>query len=532
MTRFGMKKTLSLFAISGAIIASSMIPGFAVETYKPAPKNIILMISDGCGYNQIDAASYYQYGATGKQVYEQFPVKVGMSHYSVGFYDPAKAWASFDYVKNGPTDSAAAATAMASGYKTYDAGIGVDINKNPVKLISQRAKELGKSTGVITSVEFSHATPAGFIAHNVSRNNYQAIANEMILSSATDVIMGAGNPWYDDNGVQLSTPKTYQYVGGTATWDGLVNGTLAVADADGDGTPDPWTLIQTKADFEKLTTGATPKRVIGCAQAHTTLQQARGGDGKAAPYVVPMNQNVPSLETMSKGALNVLDNNEKGFFLMIEGGAIDWAGHANQSGRVIEEEIDFNKAVEAVVDWVNTNSNWDDTLLIVTGDHETGYLTGSGSNPTWNPLVNNGAGVLPGMQWNSADHTNSLVPLFAKGAASQLLKNYAKITDPVRGLYLDNTEVAKTMYKTFGYDKQYGDVNNDNKVDVADYLAFRQYLLGMNEAVNVNPAADLNGDGYANAGDYAYLRLYFLDKISTFPADANHDGYANDFLGF
>ncbi len=84
---------------------------------------------------------------------------------------------------------------------------------------------------------------------------------------------------------------------------------------------------------------------------------------------------------MVEGALNVLDDNPKGFFLMVEGGAIDWAGHSNLSGRLIEEEGDFLDAVSAVIEWVDTQSSWNDTLLIVTGDHETGYLTGAGSGP-------------------------------------------------------------------------------------------------------------------------------------------------------
>jgi alkaline phosphatase len=155
---------------------------------------------------------------------------------------------------------------------------------------------------------------------------------------------------------------------------------------------------------------------------------------------------------MTKGALNVLDNDKDGFFLVIEGGAIDWAGHANQSGREIEEEIDFNKSVEAVINWVEKNSNWGETLLIVTGDHESGYLTGpgsgqaAGSQPVWNPLENNGAGNLPGMQWNSPEHTNSLIPFFAKGDAARLFKSYADGKDPVRGSYIDNTEIAKVIF--------------------------------------------------------------------------------------
>lgn len=452
------KKSLVTLVTAGSLMFTGAFPGAALAdgpraVDKPTAKNIILMISDGMGYNQLEAANLYQYGKTGAQPYEKFPFKFGMSTYSFGPYDPAQAWSNFDYVKSGPTDSAAAATAMSTGVKTYDAGIGVDVNQQPLRHVAQRAEELGKATGVVSSVEFSHATPAGFVAHNVSRNNYSQIANEMIHDSATDLIMGCGNPWYDNNAKARTAPagSHYNYVGGQSTWAGLVAGT-AGGDADGDGIADPWFLIQAKEQFQALMNGETPKRVIGVPQVYTTLQQARGGDGKADPYVVPLNQNVPTLAEMTRGALNVLDNNDKGFFLMVEGGAVDWASHANQSGRVIEEQIDFNSAVEAVIDWVQMNSNWGETLLIVTGDHETGYLTGPGSGavdgkPVWTPLVNNGKGNLPGMQWNSGNHTNSLVPLFAKGDAARFLKGYADETDPVRGNYVDNTEVARLMFQ-------------------------------------------------------------------------------------
>jgi alkaline phosphatase len=102
--------------------------------------------------------------------------------------------------------------------------------------------------------------------------------------------------------------------------------------------------------------------------------------------------------------------------------------------------------VEAVVDWVQKNSNWGETLLIVTGDHETGYLTGPGSDPAWEPIVNNGAGVLPGMEWHSTNHTNSLMVLSAKGDAARMFSRYAVANDPVRGPYLDNTDVAHITF--------------------------------------------------------------------------------------
>jgi len=125
---------------------------------------------------------------------------------------------------------------------------------------------------------------------------------------------------------------------------------------------------------------------------------------------------------MTRGALNVLDNDADGFFLMVEGGAIDWAGHANQSGRLIEEQADFNEAVAAVCDWVEQNSSWSETLVIVTGDHETGYLTGTAG--VYDAVLNNGQGNMPTLAWNSGDHTNQLIPFYAKGAGAEIFKNW------------------------------------------------------------------------------------------------------------
>lgn len=423
----------------------------------PAPvntgsiKNVILMISDGCGANEILATDYYTDGKAGTQIYENFPTTLNMSTYSHGglgteddllsLYDPKTIWSDFALLNNNPTDSAAAATAMASGTKTYDAAIGVDQDEQKLVNICEDFEAQNKATGVITSVEFSHATPAGFVAHNSSRQNYSELANEMIKDSKTDLIMGAGNPLYDNNGKLKTTvaDSDYKYVGGQDTWESLAAGNLG-NDADGDGDIDNWNLIQSKEAFETLQTGATPNRVIGVPEVFETLQINRDGDGKAKPFTVAMNENVPTLEVMSKGALNVLDNDPDGFFLMIEGGAIDWAGHGNLDGRLIEEETDFNHSVEAVCDWVNTNSNWDETLVIVTGDHETGYLTGT--TGVYDEVGNNGKGVMPTMAWNSGNHTNQLIPFFAKGPGAELLKNYANGSDPIKGAYLDNTEIA------------------------------------------------------------------------------------------
>ncbi|MHC5074167.1 MAG: alkaline phosphatase, partial [Planctomycetota bacterium] len=421
-------------------VVSALAIGFNLTTAtsafakskKPLAKNIIVMISDGWGFNHLSAASYYEYGKDARQIYNRFPFNYAMSTYMAYYadescyghgYDPAFAWYDFEYVKSCTTDSAAAATAMSTGVKTYGGAIGVDLNKDALENILEAAEEMGKKTGVVSSVEFSHATPAAFVAHNENRNNYAEIAQEMIYDSAADVIMGTGHPWYDADGQMKSSPNTFKFVGGETTWDDLVAGT-AGGDADGDSIDDPWLLIQTRAEFQTLASGPTPKRVIGVPQVYHTLQQRRSGDPHADPYIEPFIDTVPTLEEMTKAALNILDDDTDGLFLMVECGAIDWASHSNQSGRMIEEQIDFERAVEAVNEWVKKNSNWGETLLIITGDHETGYLTGPGSDPTWEPIVNNGAGNLPGMEWHSTNHTNSLMVLSAKGNAARLFHEY------------------------------------------------------------------------------------------------------------
>jgi alkaline phosphatase len=203
--------------------------------------------------------------------------------------------------------------------------------------------------------------------------------------------------------------------------------------------------------------------VLGVARIYQTLQQQRSGDESAPPYAVPFITSVPTLTEMTMAALNVLDNDRDGFFLMVEGGAVDWAAHSNQTGRMLEEQIAFDETVAAVTEWVETHSSWRETLVIVTSDHETGYLTGPGSGPlesgdleggssSWFPLVNRGRGVVPGLQWNIKGHTNSLVPFFARGSGSRWFEAEADKIDPVRGAYLDNTEIGRVLFSFFGED--------------------------------------------------------------------------------
>lgn len=448
-----------------------------------SPKNIIIMIGDGMGENQIKAGTYYQYGIDNAQKFQKFPVKLYASTYaakaglsgedkdldwSIG-YNTKEAWEKFDWVQKQYTCSGASGTAIACGEKTYNGAIGMDINKHPIENISEVAKKRNKSAGVVTSVMLSHATPAVFVAHNEHRNNYSAIAKEMLLESKMDVIIGAGHPYFNHDGERLSQARTFQYVGDSIIWVGLKKGevefqvdgkTKTVADIDGDKVSDPWTLVEKKQDFEQIAFGnKVPKRLLGVVEVAETFQQRRKttddksyfeGKGQAMEdaYDVPFNKNVPDLATVSLAALNTLNQNKNGFFLMIEGGAIDWACHGNQKGRLIEEFIDFAVAVDSVIAWIEKNSSWDETLLIITADHETGYLTGidnEKNKPFDKPIKNNGKGKMPDMQFNSTSHTNSLVPFFANGAGSNLFELLADEIDQKKGKYLQNSEIGAGM---------------------------------------------------------------------------------------
>lgn len=441
--------TRSMFttaALLAAAVAALPTPAMAVTT---KTKNIILMISDGQGYNTVKAADYYT-GAPA--VYESFAHQYGMSTYSAtGLantpagakpgYDPARFWSSFSY-QSAPgtaTDSASAASAMYTGVKIKDNVINIATdNTTKLTTITQFAEAQGKATGAVSTVQFYHATPAAVGAHNISRNNYGAISTEMIYNSDMEVIIGAGHPLYNDNGQLKAGGISYSAVGGTTVWNDIT-------DADG---ANGFKFIDSKAGFQAIADGsaAAPDKLLGITQVASTNQQARSGNGQIVDFA-SFNANIPDLATMSEAALNVLSKDQDGFFVMVEGGAIDWANHANQKGRMIEEQIDFNNAVQAVIDWVNNPldaNDWSNTLLLVTADHETGALWGPLPGQ-FNDVVDNGAGNMPGMAFNSGNHTNALVPLYAMGEGAADFMTYAVNSDPVRGLYVDNTDLFHVM---------------------------------------------------------------------------------------
>ncbi len=466
------KRSMLLIALV-AVLVLSMFAATALAVTPQNAKNVIVMIADGCGYNTFLAGNYYQYGEAGKQVYDQFPTKYAVSTYAFGgAYNPAKFWSAFENqlgtATHEVTESNMAATAMGTGMKT-NIGVGVNPELDWYTNIVEIAEGRGRMTGVVSTQSFAEATPAGFSAHANDRKALKTIIEQQLRKSKLDVIMGPQNPWYNNNGELQTNPffsDTSKYLWTEATWNDLKDGKLG-NDADADGEIEYWTLIESREDFQAMMTGDTPERVAGVAQCGGEdkvgsgyTQFYRTGAADDVPFKIPFLETSPTLTEMSLAAINVLDQDPDGFFLMIEGANVDYGCHFGWMGRAIEELVDFNYAVEAVVEWVEANSSWDDTLLVVTTDHETGGFWGPGAGQgevdepgdpdVWVPIVNNGKGNLPGAVaynhfWAYGPdfywHTNALVPLYAQGVNADLFHTQVKGMDPVRGAYIDNTGI-------------------------------------------------------------------------------------------
>lgn len=245
------------------------------------------------------------------------------------------------------TDSAASATAIACGAKTNNGMVGVDPEGNRLQSVAEFARDRGRKVGIITSVTLNHATPAGFYGHRRSRSEGYALGLDLIASNF-DFFGGGGLSRYKEREPDIYTlakKAGYTVTVGKKELDALKPGEKAIALAD-------------KLD-------------------------------KAMPYAIDGQENMPTLDEITAKAVSLLDN-PKGFFIMVEGGAIDWAGHSNDAATNLREVLAFDKAVKVALAFYEKHP--DETLIITTGDHETGGMTmgfaGSGYAMFMERLVN------------------------------------------------------------------------------------------------------------------------------------------------
>lgn len=356
-----MSRQIKTLIITVTVIIANVIPVFTqgakdslktypggkaydVKTYphkfkSKRPKNVILFIGDGMGVAHVYAGLTANRGSLFLENFKH-----------IGF---TKTHSANRYI----TDSAAAATAIATGHKTNNGAIGVGVDQQPVKNITESAFKRGLATGLVATSSITHATPAAFVAHQLNRNQEEDIAID-ILKSDIDVFIGGGYDFF------------------TKREDGrnLVNELIHKG----------YTVKQC-LDSLQLFKG---KKLAGLTASRGNGRLKERGD------MLPISTEV---------AINVLQQNKKGFFLMVEGSFIDSGGHGNNTVQVIEEMLDLDRAIGKALDFAAKDGQ---TLIIVASDHETGGMT-----------INDGSfetGMVRG-EFTTGGHTGVMTPIFAYG---------------------------------------------------------------------------------------------------------------------
>ncbi len=332
---------------------------------RDVPVNIILFIGDGMGISHVTAAK------TVKGVLNMERLDVG------GFVTTHPSGA---YV----TDSAASGTAIATGYKTFNGAISVGPDREVLKTVLEYAEEKNKSTGLVATCSLTSATPAVFVSHIEDRNKYNEIAVQIALSDV-EVLFGGGWAYF----IPASEKESRRH--------------------------DEENLM---AELEKK------MDVVRSVEGFRGLGVTR----KAAAFISPghpgpVDERGISLAEMTEKALEILSRDEDGFFLMVEGSQIDWAGHDNDKDGIIAETVDFDDAVGVGIDFAENDGR---TLVLVTADHETGgFAVHDGS---LDKRIVSSAGFTTG------GHTAAMVPLLAFGPGACVF-----------GGIHDNTFIGRTM---------------------------------------------------------------------------------------
>ncbi|MBT8190472.1 MAG: alkaline phosphatase [Saprospiraceae bacterium] len=364
-----MNKSIILFVLFSFLISCKTNQAITPET-KPLAKNIILFIGDGMGIGQITGGTFANNNYSSL---ERFPV--------TGLHKP---YASDSLI----TDSAAGATSFACGIKTYYNAIGVGPDSLPRQTILEEAEMKGLKTGLVATSTIVHATPASFIAHNISRRNYEEIAEDF-LKTDVEFLVGGGMKFFNrrekDERNLVEELESKGYVVKNYLED-FVNYKDELMQYD--------KFIYFSADNSPL-----------------TVEQGRD-----------------YLADASISGVKFLDSKaDKGFFIMVEGSQIDWGGHANNTNWIISEFKDFSETIGKLLDWAEADG---ETLVVVTADHETGGFTIQPGS-TMDSLVT---------AFTTTNHSGDFIPVFAFGPGSEYFS----------GIY-ENYEIYYKMRKAMGW---------------------------------------------------------------------------------
>lgn len=333
--------------ITNSIPANPHVDYPLAKTETAIPKSIIFIIADGTGIGQYS-----------------------LSYYANGEFAPAR----FDHVGlvathpndgncattcNRVTDSAASGTALSAGMKTYNGAIAVDNEQNPVKTMLEWAEEKGMSTGLVATSSVTHATPASFAAHVDYRKMEAEIAQQMAVTEI-EVILGGGREFWPDNLIKAWESRGGQFISEiTAPTD------------------------KNKRLLGLFADGALPKN----------------NDGRS-----------PSTTAMASTALDRLDADPDGFFVMIEESQVDWGGHANSAEYIQGEMASLNELINFTLDYQEANP---DVLVILTADHECGGVA-----------VHDGEDGGLDIRFTSGYHSANFVPIFATGPGAEVFDGF------------------------------------------------------------------------------------------------------------
>ena len=322
------------------LLAFALLAVFILPTQAQQPKYVFYFIGDGMGVNQVLGTEMYQSELKGEigvtpLLFTQFPYATVAHTFSSS---------------NGVTDSAAAGTALATGNKTKNGAIGVDKDMAEVSSVAVWAKNNGYKVGISTSVSIDHATPASFYAHENSRNNSYQIGLDLIESNFD---FYAGSDFVNPNNKNAKDGKTYESLYDLTAKAG-------------------YTLARGYKDYQKKAKKAQ-KMILFQSEA------ASAKDNGSIPYAIDRQKGDMTLSEITRAGINFLSkNNEKGFFLMVEGGKIDWACHSNDGATALTEVQDFDNAIKVAYEFYEQHP--EETLIVITADHETGGLSlGTGS---------------------------------------------------------------------------------------------------------------------------------------------------------
>lgn len=317
------------YVLAIAVVAMFLLPQCQSVSKEKKAKYVFYFIGDGMGVNQVNGTEMFLAEKDGRigvkpLNFTQFPVSNHATTYSK---------------YNSVTCSAAAGTALASGCKTKNGTIGMDsLQKTPVMSVAEMAKSAGRKVGVVTSVSVDHATPAAFYAHQPSRSMYYEIATDL-PKAGFDMYAGAGF-------LELESKK-----------DSTARNVMALIEEAG------YTIARGNDDFKQK--AAMSEKMV--------LLRLEGEDVNSLAYAIDRNINDLTLSQITENAIEFLSkNSDDGFFLMVEGGMIDWACHSNDGAAAFREVEDFADAIQKALDFYALHP--DETLIVVTADHETGGI--------------------------------------------------------------------------------------------------------------------------------------------------------------